>query len=85
MGQITIGNGQVFSQGELWGMTFGNGGNGGSKDVLYFAAGLPGATNGLFGALSSVPEPSSAVLGLIAVGSLAGGWRWKNRRRVASA
>ena len=78
-GQITLQNG-TFSQGELWGMTFGNGGSGGSKNVLYFAAGLPGATNGLFGAIST-PEPSSGVLGLIALGALTAGWRWKKRRR----
>ncbi len=81
-GQITLNGGQLFSQAELWGMTFGNGGSAGSPDVLYFAAGLDGATNGLIGAISSVPEPSSAVLGLIAMGVLAGGWRWKNRRRT---
>ena len=64
-------------------MTFGNGGNGGSKDVLYFAAGLPGATNGLFGALSTAraelggPGPDRA-------GRPGAGWRWKNRRRHAA-
>jgi uncharacterized protein (TIGR03118 family) len=84
-GQIQLTNGTTFSQGELWGLAFGNGGSAGSADVLYFVAGLPGASNGLFGALSAVPEPSSAVLGLIALGSLAGGWRWKNRRRLAIA
>jgi uncharacterized protein (TIGR03118 family) len=84
LGQITVGNGTLFSQGELWGMTFGNGANGGNPNVLYFAAGLPGATNGLLGALST-PEPNSAVLGLIAVGSLTVGWSWKNRRRAATA
>jgi len=84
-GQITLTSGQLFSEGELWGMTFGNGGSAGDPNILYFAAGLPGATNGLIGAISSVPEPSSAVLGLIAVGVLAGGWQWKNRRRRTAA
>ncbi len=80
MGQITLANGTTFSQGELWGLTFGNGGSAGSTDVLYFTAGLRSQTDGLFGALS-VPEPGSAVLGLIAAGALASGWGWKNRRR----
>ncbi len=75
-GQITVQTG-TFSQGELWGLTFGNGGSGGSPNVLYFAAGLDGATNGLFGAIS-VPEPSSGVMGLIALGALTAGWRWKS-------
>jgi uncharacterized protein (TIGR03118 family) len=37
----------------LWGLTFGNGGSGGSRDRLYFTAGIPGGgsleDHGLFG------------------------------------
>jgi uncharacterized protein (TIGR03118 family) len=84
LGQLTLANGKVFSQAELWALTFGNGGNGGSQSVLYFDAGLPGQHDGLFGALST-PEPGSAVLGLIAVATLGAGWTWKNRRRAATA
>jgi uncharacterized protein (TIGR03118 family) len=83
-GQLTLSGGALFSQSELWGLTFGNGGSGGNPNVLYFAAGLPGATDGLFGALS-VPEPGSAVLGLIALGSLTAGWGLRRRRRRAFA
>ena len=80
-GQLTLGNGQVFSQSELWALSFGNGGSAGSPNVLYFDAGLPGATNGLLGAISSVPEPSSVVLSFIAMGVVTGGWRWTRRRK----
>ena len=73
--------GQPFPPAELWALSFGNDGSAGSTDTLFFTAGLSNNTDGLFGAISSVPEPSSAVLGLIALGVLAGGWRWKNRRR----
>ena len=52
----------------------------GSPNVLYFDAGLPGATDGLIGAISSVPEPSSIVLSLIAMGLLTGGLRWTRGR-----
>jgi uncharacterized protein (TIGR03118 family) len=83
-GTLMLNNGKPFSEGELWALTFGNGASGGSKDVLYFDAGLDGATNGLLGSLS-VPEPSSAVLGLIAVGLLAGCRLWKNRRRTVNS
>jgi uncharacterized protein (TIGR03118 family) len=83
-GQLTLANGTVFSEAEMWGLTFGNGGNGGSPNVLYFAAGLEGQTNGLFGALS-VPEPGSGVLGVIALGTLGVGWTWKKRRHPASS
>jgi uncharacterized protein (TIGR03118 family) len=45
----------------LWGLQFGNGGNGGVKNDLYFAATIPGVSgdSGLFGSLSVVPEPSA--------------------------
>ena len=48
----------------LWALTFGNGGSGGSTDILYFTTGLNAETDGLFAALS-VPEPSTiAILGV---------------------
>ena len=78
-----VSTGQAFSATELWAISFGNGGSAGSTDTLFFTAGLANNTNGLFGAIS-VPEPSSAVLGLIAVGMMAGGWQLKNRRRLRS-
>jgi uncharacterized protein (TIGR03118 family) len=83
-GQVTLTNGTPFSERELWGLTFGNGGSGGSPNILYFAAGLEGETNGLVGALSA-PEPGSGVLGVIALGTLGLGWTWRKRRRPASS
>jgi uncharacterized protein (TIGR03118 family) len=38
----------------LWGITFGNGGNGGDRNALYFAAGPDDETHGLFGSLRVV-------------------------------
>jgi hypothetical protein len=35
----------------LWTMRFGNGGNGGSINTLYFTAGTNGEQDGLFGSL----------------------------------
>jgi uncharacterized protein (TIGR03118 family) len=86
-GVLTLINGQPFSATELWAISFGNGGGAGSTNTLLFAAGGDNNTNGLLGAitLQTVPEPSSAVLALIAVGAVAGGWQWKNRRRVATS
>lgn len=54
----------------LWGLTFGNGGQGGDPNLLYFTAGLNGETDGLFGSLQSqaaapVPEPAAAALLLL--------------------
>jgi len=39
----------------LWGITFGNGGSGGDRNALYFAAGPDDETHGLFGSLRVVP------------------------------
>ena len=38
--------------GGLWTIEFGIGGNNGSPDTLYFADGINGETDGLFGAIS---------------------------------
>ncbi|HEY5912404.1 MAG TPA: TIGR03118 family protein [Verrucomicrobiae bacterium] len=40
----------------LWGLTFGNGGNGGSPETLYFSAGPDGEGHGLFGSLDPLKE-----------------------------
>jgi uncharacterized protein (TIGR03118 family) len=53
----------------LWGMTFGNGGNGGDPNALYFTAGGAAEDVGVFGRINAVPEPMSiALLGLSLVG-----------------
>jgi uncharacterized protein (TIGR03118 family) len=73
-GQITLSDASLFSEQQLWALSFGNSGSAGSPNILYFSAGYTAdATNGLIGAIS-VPEPcSAAVLGLLAIGQLAGG------------
>jgi len=82
-GQITLSTDSLFTEEQLWGLTFGNGGSSGSPDDLYFAAGYTAdATNGLIGAIS-IPEPSAAALGLIGVGLLASGRRVRNWGRAA--
>jgi hypothetical protein len=64
------------SQG-LWYLTFGNGGNGGLADTLYFTAGLNAETDGLFGAITPTPEnrnsQGSNVLGVGLSASLTNG------------
>jgi uncharacterized protein (TIGR03118 family) len=71
LGTIPIDVGAGNTAGGLWDLIFGNGGNGGSPDVLYFSDGINGETDGLFAALS-IPEPSglamlAAALALLAV------------------
>jgi uncharacterized protein (TIGR03118 family) len=73
----------------LWGLEFGNGGNGGNADTLYFTAGIPGnghiEDHGLFGALNPVPEPATTAL--IAGAGLVGlcAFRWLRRGHKAPA
>lgn len=60
-------NGAPIAIDGLWGLIFGNGGNGGDPKVLYFAAGPNGGTHGLFGSLTSMttsgPPPTTPELG----------------------
>jgi uncharacterized protein (TIGR03118 family) len=64
----------------LWGLIPGNGGQGGSTDRIYFSAGPGDESHGLFGSISSIPEPSGVLLGLIAIVWLTATMRWKARR-----
>lgn len=80
LGQLLDKNGNPLVNSGLWGLKFGNGGNGGDPNSLYFAAGIQDETEGLFGSIRAVPEPSSAVLAGLGVLSLFIGVRWKNRR-----
>jgi uncharacterized protein (TIGR03118 family) len=59
-GTIPIDTGSATAGG-LWDLTFGNGGSGGSPDVLYFADGINGEADGLFAAIT-VAEPSGVAL-----------------------
>jgi len=64
MGTIPVTEG-LNGPGGLWGLAFGNGVTGGSN-ILYFLSGINGEVDGLFAAISFVPEP--ATLALLAVG-----------------
>ena len=60
-GMIPIDPGTGNTSGGLWDLTFGGGGTG-SPNTLYFTDGINGEANGLFGAIESVPEPSTWAL-----------------------
>jgi len=64
----------------LWGLDFGNGNATAPVTNLYFTAGPNGEADGLFGDLSTVPEPGTWAL--IGVG-LSGIVLWKLRRKTA--
>src|SRR5262249_47366312 len=52
----------------LWALTPGNNGQAGTSAKIYFSAGPNDESHGLFGVITSVPEPSS--FALFALGSL---------------
>ena len=66
VGQVNDLSGAPIVNDGLWGLAFGNGGTGFKRDVLYFTAGIDDERHGLFGSLSTVPEPGT--LGLLATG-----------------
>ncbi len=76
LGTITGANGAPVINSGLWSLTFGNGGSGGSPDILYFSAGINGEADGLFGAIAPIPEPGTlALLGAGVLGLC--GMRWR--------
>ena len=86
LGTLNGTNGSPIVIPDLWSLTIGNGTSAGSTEQIYFTAGTGGYQDGLLGdiQLSSVPEPSTTVLALIALGVLTGRWHWKKRRGVNS-
>jgi uncharacterized protein (TIGR03118 family) len=55
LGELDDASGKPIFIDGLWGITFGNGGQGGDTNALYFAAGPDDETHGLFGSLRFVP------------------------------
>ena len=67
LGSLQDSSGAPISIPGLWGLLFGNGGNGGDVNTLYFTAGIPGADaledHGLFGSIAAntAPTPTPAL------------------------
>jgi uncharacterized protein (TIGR03118 family) len=74
-GTIRDANGNPLVNEGLWGITFGNGGQGGNPNTLYLAAGIQDETHGLFASVTPVPEPATtgvaAGLGLVGLCAVA--------------
>jgi hypothetical protein len=70
-GSIPIDVGAGHTAGGLWALMFGSGGSNGDPNTLYFADGINGEADGLFGALTvSVPEPSTWAMMLLGFAGL---------------
>jgi uncharacterized protein (TIGR03118 family) len=54
LGTLTDANGDTIINPGLWALKFGNGGNGGDPNTLYFTAGINDEADGLFGAIQAV-------------------------------
>jgi len=70
-GQMTDANGNLLTIDGLWGLQFGNGGNNGLTNQLFFTAGPGDESHGLFGVLAATPEPSTWATAMIGACSLA--------------
>jgi uncharacterized protein (TIGR03118 family) len=68
LGTLADVNGNILQNDGLWALTFGNGGNGGSKNSLYFTAGLNDEADGLFGRIDVQPVPEPGTFALLGLG-----------------
>ena len=87
-GALTDTNGNAIIIPGLWGLTAGNGGNGGAAGSVYFAAGGPTEISGLFGRLDvpapAVPEASTTVSLALLLALGLGGLAVTARRKKAA-
>lgn len=65
LGTLDDGAGNPIAIDGLWALMFGNGGSGGSPDVLYFSAGIDGEAHGLFGAIQWQTAAAGATTGSV--------------------
>src|SRR4029077_822334 len=75
LGQLKDEDGKPITIDGLWGITFGNGGNGGDRNALYFASGPDGETHGLFGSLRVAQQPARRRLRMLLLGGVPKGAR----------
>jgi len=80
LGTINGADGKPLVNTGLWAITFGNGARNTNPNTLYIFAGIDGEKDGLVAAITSVPEPASALmLGLGGTLALAGARRRRKR------
>ena len=70
LGELDNSSGNPLVIDGLWTLVNGNNGVGSDPNAVYFTAGPDGETHGLFGDLTNVPEPASALLLAIGLGGI---------------
>jgi uncharacterized protein (TIGR03118 family) len=71
LGQVTGAGDRPLAVDGLWAISPGNDGAAGSSHLLYFTAGPDSETNGVFGVLTPIPEPSEYAMLLAGLAVLA--------------
>lgn len=69
LGSLRLTDGDLVSLPDLWDIGFGNGALAGPLNTLFFTAGIGDEEHGLFGSLTSIPEP--ATFGVFGLGLIA--------------
>jgi uncharacterized protein (TIGR03118 family) len=80
-GKMLDAAGNTLVLGDLWALINGNGGLAGDPNKVYFTAALEDEAHGLFGSLTSVPEPSTWAMMILGFGLVG----WRMRRRIPAA
>jgi len=62
LGSLTDASGNTIQIPGLWALIWGNGGNGGDKDTLYFTAGPGGQKHGILGSISANPNITASAV-----------------------
>ncbi|PWT79441.1 MAG: TIGR03118 family protein [Acidobacteria bacterium] len=62
IGSLTDDSGTNLVIDQLWALVFGNGGNGGDPNTLYFTAGTAEEEHGLFGSIKPVSAPATSTI-----------------------
>lgn len=73
-------DGKPLMLGDLWALTTGNGGLGGSPNAVYFTTGITDEAHGLLGSITPVPEPATWAMMIAGLGMMGAALRRSRAR-----